>query len=390
MMLRADDLATLSAAGAGALALAGCSLAGVEDGGLAPSCPDDEPGVICPWAGTGDAGFVDEGLHRLDSRLYSPQNLTFMSTGEAYIVDFNNHGVREVRDDGTLETVIGTHFVGDGPPDQSDLEPPGAPGTEVTLNHPTQFLEWEGSDRHLLVAWHNHKLRSYDPSTGKVVVVCGGSAGFDGDGPVEDALLNQPVGARFSDDGHLYISDQRNQRIRRIDTFEAGGTIETIAGTGEAGFAGDGGPAAEARVDFPAGGNPPPGGGLDFDEAGALYFADTLNNRLRRVDRDTYEIDTVLGDGDESVLNNPRDVERGPDGRLYIADEQNHRIVAFDPESGDSEVVAGTGEAGDAGDFGPATEARLREPGGVTFDGDGDLYIADTENHRIRKVTGGF
>lgn len=384
-MIKARVRIALGLWGAGVLGASACTMPWSER-----SCPDDEPGVICPWAGTGDAGFVDEGLHRLDSRLYSPQNINFMASGEAYIVDYNNHLIREVKEDDTLQSAIGTGFVGDGPPDLSDLEPPGAPGTEVALNHPTQFLEWEGSDKHLLVAWHNHKLRSYDPQTGEVVVICGDHAGFDGDGPVEEALLNQPSAAQFSDEGHLYIADQRNQRIRRIDTFAEGGTIETVAGTGEAGFSGDGGPAVEAQVDFPDGGNPPPGPGLDFDESGDLYFTDTRNNRLRRIERDSGAIDTVLGDGDEATLNHPRDVERGPDGRLYIADERNHRVLAFDPASGEHEVVAGTGERGDSGDFGPATEAELDEPGGLTFDDAGDLYIADTENHRIRKVRGGF
>jgi hypothetical protein len=358
---------------------AGCGFGG-------DSCPD-EAGVICTWAGTGEAGFNGDGLDIAESRMYAPVNIAFLSTG-AYVLDWNNHMVRVV-EDGTFRTVMGSGFVGDGPPDLGDLERPGSPGIDVDLNHPTQLLEWEGRDEHLLVAWHNHKMRSYDPATGLVVVECGRGPGFDGDGSIEDALFNQPSAARFGPDGNLYVLDQRNQRIRRIDSFE-GGTVETVVGTGEVGFSGDGGAPLEAELSFPTGSNPPPAGTLDFDAEGRLYFSDTLNHRIRRVDFDANLIETVLGDGDEATLSNPRDVERGPDGRMYIADENNHRVLALDPDTLDVEVIAGSGTAGFDGDFGPATEAKLNHPSGIGFDGEGNLYIADRENHRIRMVRGGF
>jgi DNA-binding beta-propeller fold protein YncE len=351
------------------------------------SCPDT-PGAICTWAGTGEAGFNGDGIAIEDSRMYAPVNISFLSSG-TYVLDWNNHIVRVV-EDGTFRTVMGSGFVGDGPPDLGDLEPPGSPGVDVDLNHPTQILEWEGRDEHLLVAWHNHKFRSYHPDTGLVVVECGLGPGFDGDGPVEDARFNQPSAARFGPDGALYLVDQRNQRIRRIDTLGPGGSIETVIGTGDPGFSGDGASPIEAQVRFPSGSNPPPAGTLDFDEQGRLYFSDTLNNRIRRVDFDADVIETVLGDGDTATLSNPRDVERGPDGRLYIADEFNHRVLALHPETLDVEVIAGTGVAGFEGDGGSATQARLNHPSGLAFDAEGNLYIADRENHRIRMVRGGF
>jgi DNA-binding beta-propeller fold protein YncE len=350
-------------------------------------CPD-EPGTLCPWAGNGTAGFNGDGLSLLESRLYWPVDVTFTSTGDVYVLDWNNHRVRVVDPDGTLRTVIGTDFVGDGPEDLSDLVPPGAPGTDVDLNHPTQMLEL-APDRLLLLSWHNHKLRSYDPGTGLVYVECGRGAGFDGDGPIEDALLNQPVAGRLDAEGGILVLDQRNQRIRRIDVLGPGGTIETVVGTGEVGFSGDGGSPLGAEVSFPAGSNPPPAGSLDFDRQGRLYFADTLNNRIRRVDFVADTIETVLGDGSAAVLHNPRDVELGPDGRIYVADEMNHRVLALDPDTLEVEVVAGTGERGDAGDFGPATRATFWQPSGLAFDAAGNLYISDTNNHRIRMVRGG-
>lgn len=353
-------------------------------------CPDT-PGVICTWAGTGAPGFNGEGLSLSESRFYWPADVEFTSTG-AYILDWNNHRVRRLLDDGTLETVLGTDFVGDGPPDKSDLTQPGAEGTTIDLNHPTQVLEMPDG-RIILVSWHNHKLRIWDPDTGLAYVACGTGAGPVTMGMTEEPLamakLNQPAAARYAADGSLYVLDQRNQVIRKIDTLDESGTIEVVVGTpGMFGFEGDGGSPLAAMVHFPKGSNPPPAGSLDFDEAGRLYFADTLNNRIRRVDFAADTIETVLGDGELTSLNNPRDVEAGPDGRIYVADEFNHRVLALDPESLEVEVVAGTGEAGFSGDYGQAVDAQLNRPSGLAFDENGDLIISDTYNHRIRIVRG--
>lgn len=346
----------------------------------------DAPGTICTWAGNGSAGFNGDAKPLTESRMYWPVDVAFTSTGP-YVLDWNNHRVRNVTPDGTFETVVGADFVGDGPPDLSDLEEPGAVGTEVLLNHPTQVLELPDA-KLLLVSWHNHKLRVYDPDTGLVTVACGRGAGFDGDGDLEMARFNQPAAAAFAPDGSLYVLDQRNQRIRRIDALTASGSIETVVGTGEIGFSGDGGAPLDATVSFPSGSNPPPAGSLTFDRQGRLYFADILNDRVRRVDFEADTIETVLGDGSPATLDNPRDMELGPDGRIYVADEANHRVLALDVDSLAVEVVAGNGTQGFSGDGGPATDAQLYRPSGIAFDEKGDLYIADSYNHRIRVVRG--
>lgn len=353
-----------------------------DDGGK--TCPDT-PGTICPWAGTGAPGFDGDGKSLKESRFYWPADVSFTSTG-AYILDWNNHRVRRLQDDGTLQTVIGTDFVGDGPEDLSDLTPEGAVGTTVHLNHPTQIHEL-ADGKIMLVAWHNHKLRIFDPATGRVTVMCGRGAGFEGDGgPAADARLNQPVAAALAPDGSLYLLDQRNQRIRHLLAPLGEGAIETVVGNGMPGFAGDGGDPLEAQVSFPTGSNPPPGGGITLGPDGKLYFSDILNQRVRVVDFAANRIDTLYGDGSTEKLNNPRDLAFGPDGRLYVADERNHRVLAIGVEDGAAEVVAGTGAAGDTGDGGAAAAAQLNGPTGVTFDDAGDLYIADAQNHRIRVV----
>ncbi|HEY8375214.1 MAG TPA: hypothetical protein VIK91_01945, partial [Nannocystis sp.] len=174
------------------------------DGDEPPSCPTKE-GVICTWAGDGEAGFNGDEEPLSEARFYWPVDVTITRSGEFYILDWNNHQVRHLQPDGTLKTVIGTDFVGDGPFDLSDLERPGAMGTAIHLNHPTQLLEEPGGTL-LLVSWHNHKIRRYDPATGRAYVLCGRGAGFAGDGgPVDDAdaRLNQPSGGVIDGEGNL-------------------------------------------------------------------------------------------------------------------------------------------------------------------------------------------
>lgn len=360
----------------------------------AAGCPDAR-GVICTWAGTGELGFNGDGKPIAESNLYWPIELTMDQKLGTYVLDWNNHRVREVTKAGEFETVIGTDFVGDGPEDMSDLKAPGAPGTDVLLNHPTQFVPMPDGTL-TLVAWHNHKLRSYDRETGLVTVTCGGPAGFAGDGgPMRMAKLDQPSQLVVADDGSLYILDQRNQVIRRVDPE---GVIDAFAGTPkEPGFAGDGGPAREAKFSFPTGTNPQPGGGLALDRDGNLYVSDTLNHRIRRIDAADGAIDTVAGTGKagfsgdggpaaDAELNFPRKLTFGPDGRLYVGDQQNHRIRAIDLKRGVIRTVAGSGEQGFDGDGVPPEEAALDRPTGVTFDSDGAMYVVDTFDSRIRRV----
>lgn len=381
--------------GAGAVLLAALAFAGCGDGGATGKgeCPD-EPGVICTWAGTGKLGFNLDGKPIAESNLYWPVDLTFDPSGRTYLIDWNNHRVREVLEDGTFQTVIGTDFVGDGPEDLSDLTEAGAPGTEVTLNHPTQLVPMP--DGHLLlVAWHNHKLRRFDPDTGMVNVICGRGAGYGGDGgPLAMALLNQPSQLAATEDGTLYILDQRNELIRVVDPD---GIIDTLAGTLQmTGYDGDSGSADTALFNFPKGSNPPPGGGLAVGD-GVLYVSDTLNHRIRRIDLAAGTIETIAGTGEagyggddgpaiEAKLDNPRKLTLGPDGRLYVGDEHNNRIRAIDLESGEITTVAGTGEEGFGGDGMLATEAALNRPVGVSFDDAGAMYVLDTYNSRVRRV----
>mgnify|MGYP002630196277 CR=1 FL=1 len=362
--------------------------------GCDPVAVCDRHGQLCTLVGNGEAGFDGDNNPLLQSSLYWPVDVTITPSGDRYILDWNNHAVRKIVGDDHLQTVIGSGFVGDGPPDLSDLTAPGALGTTVDLNHPTQLVpDLDGSL--VLVAWHNHKLRRFDPKTERVLVVCGSDAGFAGDGGVaEKALLNQPTQIAIAPDGGRYILDMRNQVVRLID---AKGIIHTVAGTLKTkGYQGDGGPPGAAQFNFPSGSNPTPGGALALASDGVLYLSDSLNHAIRRIDFAKDRIDTVAGTGTAGFsgdggaataaqLNNPRDLQLSADGKvLFIADELNHRIRALDLVAGTIRTVAGDGKAGYDGEGRNATQTSLNRPAGLALDATGQLYIADTYNHRIR------
>ena len=207
----------------------------------------------------------------------------------------------------------------------------------------------------------------------------------DGD-PAIEVPLRFPTGAAADGAGNLYIADQQNHRIRKVDLL---GVITTIAGTGERGFAGDDDPAAQAQLNNPA--------GVVVDSAGNLYIADRENQRIRRVDS-MGTITTIAGTGvrgfsgdggpaTEAQISSPNDVTVDGAGNLYIADTQNHRMRKVD-SGGTITTLAGTGVRGFGGDGGPATEAQLNSPRGVAVDAAGSrYYIADSRNDRIRLLT---
>ncbi len=377
------------------LALFGCP-ADTEDTAEAEIsyCDESVVGNICTYAGTAQAGFNGDGLDRRESWMYFPIDIEFSEYGKPIVHDWNNHRLRALEDDGTFATVMGTSFVGDGPPDLSDREQPGAPGTTVNLNHPTDGV-YLPSGLFIDASWHTHKLRAYDPATGLVYVHCGDTPGYAGDDEetADNALFNQPKAVAYDEaDGTLYILDMRNERVRALTSDFR---ISTVAGNGTKGYAGDDGVATDANFAFPSGTNPRPGGAIAVD-GNLLYIADTENHRIRALDLDTGIVTSVAGNGTgafagdggpatEASLNYPMDIEV-EDGFLWIADSDNHRVRAVDLATGIIETVAGNGDVGDDGDEGPAAEAQLYTPMGVELDLDGNLYIADSFNHRIRRV----
>jgi sugar lactone lactonase YvrE len=234
-------------------------------------------------------------------------------------------------------------------------------------------------------------VRRLNVFSGVVETVAGsGEAAFGGDGgPAVDAGLTLSDALEDAN-GNILISDTDNHRIRRVD---AAGIITTIVGTGVPGFSGDGGPAAAAQISHPT--------GIDLDAAGNLYIADFDNNAIRKVDP-SGNITTVAGvggtpggfNGDDipattATIFNPTDMTVDAAGNLYVADFGNHRVRRVDAATGIITTVAGTGLAGNDGDGGPAVAARFNNPSDVKFDETGALWVTDFGNHRVRRLTVG-
>jgi hypothetical protein len=360
------------------LALAAC-------GGSEDPCPE-RSGVICNYMGTGFAGLGGERESRLETPLYLPQDLTIGPDARAYVLDWNNHRVRVVEKDDTTITIIGTGELGDAP---------DGPALQAGLNHPTH-VAFDPQGRLVLSAWHNSKVMWMELASEHLETIVGtGRRSFGGDGgPALAAILDLPVATAFAPDGSMFVADQANQRIRKVNPA---GVISTVVGTGEAGFGGDGGPALQARLQGPAGQAASPSGKIATDADGNLYIADSGNQRVRKVTPDGI-ITTVAGSGAEegplgegvpavqARLARPTDVAIGPDGSLYIADTDHSCVRRVDPQGLIWTVAGICGTSGRSGDLGPATSALLARPFGIEVDAKGTLYIADTYNHRIRIV----
>jgi len=244
----------------------------------------------------------------------------------------------------------------------------------------------------------NHRVRRVDAATGIIMSMAGnGSTIFGGDGgPATGASLLNPNGVTADIQGNVFLADRQNQRIRRVDGNT--GTITTVAGNGQTGFSGDGQPAINASLNLLTGPNTiTTPTGLAIDAIGNLFIADTFNHGIRRVDAGTRFITTVAGNGQQGFggdggpatsasLNLPAGLALDSAGNLFIADSNNLRLRRVDAASGIITTVAGSGQqSANLGDGGPATNANIY-PVGVVVDRSGNLIVADSGNNLIRRV----
>lgn len=340
--------------------------------------------TITTVVGNGSATYSGDGGPAAQATI---NNAVYVATdlfGNLYIADQNNNRVRKVDSKGIITTVAGNGagtYSGDG-----------GPATQASLNSPTGVCT-DAAGNLYIADVGNFRIRKVDTS-GIITTVAGnGVEAYSGDGgPATQASMYIPIRCVVDAAGNLYVTDQSGQRIRMINTA---GIISTFAGTGaNAGphslgsYSGDGGQATAANLNNPT--------AITVDPAGNIIFSDQYNQRIRKVDKNGI-ITTIAGNGNAAYggdngpataasLNYPCGVVADQNGDVYVVDDVNNRVRKI--SNGTITTVAGNGSATYSGDGGPATAAALNVPTGIAVDAQGNIYIADVTNQRIRKVSG--
>ncbi|MFH1957286.1 MAG: LamG-like jellyroll fold domain-containing protein [bacterium] len=333
--------------------------------------------IITTFAGTGSSGYSGDDGNATSAQLYYPTGIAVDSSGNVYVADQYNNRIRKVNTSGTITTFAGTGSSGYSGDDGT--------ATSAQLYFPTGVAV-DSSGNVYIADQYNHRIRKVNTS-GTITTFAGtGSWGYSGDGGyATSAQLYYPLGVEVDDSGNVYIADRSNHRIRKVNPS---GIITTFAGTGSSGYSGDGGDATFAQLYYPS--------GVAIDSSGNVYIADQDNHRIRKVNT-SGTITTFAGTGSggysgddgsatSAQLYSPFGVSVDDSDNVYIADQYNHRIRKVDT-SGIITTVAGTGSGGYSGDGGTATSAQLYYPWGVAINSSGNVYIADTTNHRIRKLS---
>jgi sugar lactone lactonase YvrE len=306
-----------------------------------------------------------------------PRGLAFDSNNNLYFADSENNKIRKINySDGSILTVAGNGVAG-GSGDNG-------PAVNAQLNYPLD-VALDPTGNIYFVDGNSYRIRMINVSSGIISTIAGSSPGFSGDGgPAINAQM-LPRGIAIAPNGDIYIAEMANNRIRKITVST--GVITTIAGTGIAGFSGDGGAAISANLSSPT--------NLIVNNSGEIYFSDSGNARIRKISA-TGIISTIAGTGTSGFfgdggaatsarLDNPKGLAYDEAGNLYIADYNNHRIRKVNSD-GIISTVAGTSGFGFSGDGGSAINASLNNPIDVAFDNNGSLYVADYNNHRVRKL----
>jgi len=336
--------------------------------------------TIYTVAGNGTGGLSGDNGPATGAQLYNPSGVAVDSVGSLYIADTFNNRIRKVSS-GMITTVAGNGPVGNGFL-VAGFGGDNGPAADAKLNGPSG-VALDSAGNLYIADLYNSRVR--EVSNGVITTVAGGGSTVGDNGPATSAALYDPLGVAVDSAGNLYIADSSNHRIRKVSD----GVITTVAGSGavfpsEGGFSGDNGPATSAQLDYPA--------GVAVDSAGNLYIADEGNHRIRRVSNGV--ITTVAGNGTQGLsgdggpatnaqLGSPTGVAVDSAGNLYIADTADERIRKV--SNGVITTVAGGGAS--LGDNGPATSAWLYLPFGLAVDSVGNVYVADNGNNRVRALT---
>ena len=342
---------------------------------------------ISTIAGTGKAGYSGDGGKATEADLNQPFGVITAPDGDVVFCDTNNHVIRRIaRETGIISTIVGSGkkgYAGDG-----------EEATKALLDEPYEIRFHPGGDL-FWVERLSHTVRKMDAKTGLVSTVAGtGKAGFSGDGgPADQATMHQPHSIEFDPEGKsLFICDIKNHRIRRVDL--ALGTISTFCGTGTAAATPDG---AEIGEKTPL--NGPRALGITPD--GSLWLATREGNQIFRMDLEANRIHHIAGTGKKgftgnggpakkATLSGPKGIAVSPDGKLiYLADTESHTVRAIDLTTTPPSLllIAGTGKKGDGPDSPDPLKCAMARLHGIGVDPEnGDLYIGDSETHKVRVV----
>jgi streptogramin lyase len=335
--------------------------------------------TIRTFAGTGVKGFSGDGGPATRAQLDNPFGVIRGPDGAIWFCEYGGQRVRKVTPDGVIHTVVGNG--------QAGYSGDGGPALQASLNKPHE-IRFDRAGNLFIVDMVNHAVRRVDARTQIITTVAGtGQPGYAGDGgPAAQARLNQPHSIQFDPEGNLFICDIRNHVIRRVDART--GVISTFAGTGKAGPTPDRAPIKGTPLNGPR--------SLDFDAEGNLWLATREGNQVFKFDLKKGVIHHVAGTGKkgfsgnggpakEATLSGPKGLAISPAGNVYLADTESHTVRMIDVQRGTLELVAGTGQAADGPDGDPL-KCGLARLHGVFVDRDGNLFIGDSENHRIRVV----
>ena len=335
-------------------------------------------GIITTIAGGSTNGYNGDTIMAIHAELQGPYSVALDGLGNYYIADGYNNRIRKVDAAGIITTVAGTSL--------GSYNGDGIPAITAEIYRPIGITCDHSGNVYFADAFNN-RIRKIDVTTGIISTIAGtGVAGYNGDNVTANtAQINTPHGVAFDATGNLYIADEGNSRVRKINTS---GVITTIGGTGVASYTGDNGPAINADIDFPY--------GIVVDDTGNIYFSDYIEDVVRKIN--TFGVITTIagsitagpiGDGgpaDSAKLLSPTGLAIDNLGDLYVADGDHDRIRKVTMSTGIITTVAGS-VGGYGGDNGLATLAKLAQPAGIAIDGSSNLYITDFGNSRIRFVT---
>ena len=322
-------------------------------------------GILSTLAGTGIPSYSEAGLPATVAQVNGAAGVAVASSGTIFVADTQNQRVRITSTVGGfgLVTVAGNGTAGFN----GEVQPPKS----ALLNRPTGVAA-DDQGNWYVADTANNRVRKVQPGGNLFTIAGNGNASYFGDGgPGTKASVNQPEGVAVDAQGNVYIADTLDHAIRKVSPA---GTITTLAGTGNAGYSGDGGPATGARLNRPR--------GLAVDGSGNVYVADSGNNQVRRIDR----VGTITTLDTGGALVDPRGVAVDRAGNVYIADTGNHQVRRVSPGSL-ATTIAGDGTCCYSGDGGLALDARLNQPWGISVDGNGNVYVADAGSNSVRMLS---